>query len=317
MKLSSQSWFEQLAVDKDRLVPIQELNVVVAPIPPPFRGYFTEEGRSIEANWPGQRISVRADDLSKRSLAIDDKEARRLGRRSGRSAKSLQVTDEPVWLGACGQSWREIAVIPSLGGYGRFQVDASGRNDPWVPNVILDEAAPATHSRLFPAVQICQWSGLLSLLASRDFDRCAGMADQLMADGGIRRAVLQKIDNPFATIMIALVGIATGRLRDWASPDEWLLSLSTWLPQIPDGPVLAAHHLLGTGQHANRVAAKPLLHEACRRGVPIFSLAVDWLAQDLTAISEDPETLGAAKEMWRVAQLCDPTSAFTVLRIPQ
>jgi len=138
-----------------------------------------------------------------------------------------------------------------------------------------------------------------------------------MKDGKIRGAVLEKVDNPFAATAGALVAVATSRLEQGRIPEQWLWNLANWFPGLPDGPVIVARLLLSRkGFESSHVEAKTQLLEAYHRGVPVYSLAVDWLAQDLAAFGDDPDTAGPAKNARRVAQLCDPTRAFTVLRLP-
>jgi hypothetical protein len=77
-----------------------------------------------------------------------------------------------------------------------------------------------------------------------------------------------------------------------------------------------------------------LLLSACRRGVPVYSLAVDWLAEGLAMFADNLDmaelALKARRPMFdddlrmaelarrarRLSRLTDPMRAFTVLRIP-
>ena len=130
-------------------------------------------------------------------------------------------------------------------------------------------------------------------------------------------ATLQKMENPLATIASALVAVAADRLDSFALLEKWFSKLANSFPQLPDGPVLAARYLV-TRQSPTRdlVAAKALLLNAYHRGIPIFSVAVDWLAQGLNFFAKDADTVGPAQCMRRISNLCDPTRVFTVLRFP-
>jgi hypothetical protein len=128
---------------------------------------------------------------------------------------------------------------------------------------------------------------------------------------------LEKLENPLAAIAGSLAAVATGRPDDAGIPESWLHNLANWFPGLPDGPVILAKRLLSQGESdARRADAKLRLLDAYRRGIPIYSLSVDWLAHGLAAFGDDPDTVGPATEARRVAQLTDPRRAFTVLRFP-
>ena len=87
------------------------------------------------------------------------------------------------------------------------------------------------------------------------------MDDLVGVDTGnrdIRKARLLKIENPMAAVAAALVAVATGRLTQLEIPEQWLRNLSNWFPQLPDGPVILARHLMSRGE-AGRAEAKAQL----------------------------------------------------------
>jgi hypothetical protein len=214
--------------------------------------------------------------------------------------------------------WREIAAVPSLGGLaGRYLYDPAGRLDPWVPHLRVEPRMRVASSQIEIEVANRQWSGLLAFLSLRDFERSAVVLDGLLAQIEIRTAVLQKVDNPLAATAAALVAVATGRLEAARIPEKWLSNLASFFPGLPDGPVVKARLLLSRPDLApHRAEAKALLLDACRRGIPVYSLAVDWLAQGLALFARDADAEEPARHARSVSQLVDPTRAFTVIRIP-
>jgi hypothetical protein len=166
------------------------------------------------------------------------------------------------------------------------------------------------------AVKTRQWAGLLAFLARRDFERSAIVLEALVKDLEIKNALVRKVTNPLAAVAGALVAVATDRLEQFDIPEVWLRNLTNWFPQLPDGPVVLARHLLMTGAQSQRAEIKALLLGAFSRGVPVFSLSVDWLAQGLAQFANDPDVAGPAGATRRFSQLCDPLRAFTILRIP-
>jgi hypothetical protein len=252
-------------------------------------------------------------------FGVRDSIARRLPQRLEPQAAPRQQADQPVWVAAVGDRWREIAAIPSLGVQGKFQNDSGGKRDSWMPALVVDPMPRAAASHLRAVIDTRQWGGLLTFLARRDFELSGAVLDDLVgpdsSHSDIRNALIQKVENPMAAAAAALVAVATRRLAALKIPEAWLRNLINWFPLLPDGPVILARHLMSQG-NAGAADVKALLLEACHRGVPVFSLSVDWLAQGLAAFADDPDVAVRARSIRRTARLCDPTRTFTVLRIP-
>lgn len=252
-------------------------------------------------------------------LAIKDRIAYRLPQRLQPPSGQPEQADLPVWVATAGRDWREIAVIPSIGVRGEYQKDASGQRDIWAPSLRVTPDPHESISHTCAMVNTHQWGGLLALLGQRDFELAGIVLDDLLGwDKGNwsgRNAQLQKIENPITAIATALIAVASRRLGQLKIPDGWLRDLTKWFPQLPDAPIILARHLISQ-KGAETVEVKALLIEACHRGVPVFSLSVDWLAEGLAPFADDPRYAVAARTTRRIAQLCDPTRVFTVLRIP-
>jgi hypothetical protein len=314
------TWLTQLGVSEERIADNgTPADVFVAPVSSSFSALLARERGGEPHPAPGS-LDVEGAMLTVRSrgiFAVADKVPRRFPQRVGPRAAAPQLADQPVWVAAAGKGWREIAALPSLGVRGKFQDDAAGERDGWMPTLVVESTPRTTGSHVAAFVDTRQWAGLLAFLARRDFELGAVVMEDLVVDRNIRTAVLLKLENPLAAAAGELVAVATGRIDQLNIPEQWLRNLTNWFPLLPDGPVILARHLMSRGgAGAEREAIKALLLEAYRRGVPLFSLSVDCLAEGLADFAGDPEVAVPAKTMRRFAQLSDPTRSFTVLRVP-
>jgi Caspase domain len=314
------NWLRQLGASEERILAggWPGANIFAVPISPAFSRLLAgpggdphPDGGAVNPQWVTLVLE------SPGVFAVEDRIGRRLPDRP--EAGSARLEDQPIWVAAVGEGWREIAAVPSIGVQGNFQRDMAGERDSWIPSVVVTPTPRAAASHIGAVVDTRQWSGLLAFLARRDFELSGVVLDDLVGtDAGnmdIRNALLQKVENPMAAVAAALVAVATGRLAQLKIPEQWLRNLTNWFPQLPDAPVILARHLMSKGE-AGRAEVKAQLLEAYRRGVPLFSLSVDWLAQGLAGFADDPEAAVPAGTIRRFAQLCDPTRTFTVLRIP-
>lgn len=314
------SWLVRMGVRPECVVvgECSGTDIFAAPISPALLrrmfapcGAGSPDGESIDPG--GVTLTVRSPGV----FGVEDKIERRLPQHF-KAGQTLQQADQPVWVAATGKGWREIAAVPSLGLQGKFQRDADSKQDPWMPVLVVESTPRVAASRVGAVVDARQWAGLLAFLARRDFESSAIVLDDLVGRRrGIQNAVAGKVENPVAAVAGALVAVATRRLAELKIPEKWLQNLVNWFPQLPDGPVILAHYYASRGQAGPGDAElKKLLLEAYRRGVPLFSLSVDWLAQGLMDFADDSAVAAAAGTMRRLAQLSDPTRTFTVLRIP-
>lgn len=210
----------------------------------------------------------------------------------------------PVWIDfegeeANGRRWRERGFVP-LVGFETLFIDP----DPWKVEVLVDSDPPprGSHVAAYPVSK--RWGPLIAYLGRRDFEDAGAMLRKLGPDAVVE-AVFGKRDNPLAAICGALVAVATHQVESLRIPEQWLENLCVWFPSLPDGAVILARHRLQTGREVG-----DLLDEALRRGVPVTSLAVDWLSECL-AIAAHPQA-AAARD---TAMACDPLKAFTVLQL--
>ncbi|MGO6847960.1 MULTISPECIES: hypothetical protein [Rhizobium] len=242
-------------------------------------------------------------------LTVDDKRTQPLRH------NAAKAEDRPLWLALAGTNWREVAWCPTMGRAGQWMVDENGAVDPWEVEFVVDARPGSGCSHAVPVVQSRQWTALLAFLARRDFVNGGAIVAAMLADGSLRSAIEDKIDNPLAAIAGALVGIGAGKLEEAKVPLKWLENLANWFPNIPDGPILLARELRRRGEATEPEYSRALLLEAARRGVPGFSLALDWLSEELALHGEHPDCVEQAKRFRRLALMADPSRTFTVLRV--
>jgi hypothetical protein len=212
----------------------------------------------------------------------------------------------PPWVIADGPGWREAAFLPTLGGAGRWMQDSQGREDRWQA-IVLADTAPGARAHLIPCATSRQWGSLLAFLGRRDFPNSGAALEALLGENMVEMAVSGKVQNPLAATAGVLTAVACGPIADSGLDPQWLRNLADWFPGLPDGAVALGRHLLREGQPD---AARDAFRTAAARGIPVFSLAVDWLAEGLEVLAPD-----AAEEPRRWAWRTDPARAFTVLKL--
>jgi hypothetical protein len=316
---AARAWLQELGASKEKIMALGPPGGMVLTAPIPFLLGLPGHSPRAADNNNVQALALGAINRTHNGLtiAINDTETRRLPGRLGPRPLAPELADRPAWAAIIGPGWREIVAVPSLGVSGKYLYDAQGVADPWTPELIVDALAGTTASHVTSVARTRQWSGLLDFLTLRDFKRSAIVLDGLMTEVAIRSALVEKVENPLVATAGALVALASGRIDQAQIPEQWFWNLANWFPGLADGPVIVARLLLSQKDFATRrAAAKTQLLDAYRRGIPVYSLAVDWLAQGLDAFGDDPDTSEPASNARRVAQLSDPTRAFTVLRIP-
>lgn len=204
----------------------------------------------------------------------------------------------------------EIAVVPSLGSEGKHTVGE------WTPALLIDRDAKGDQSLTTVIVEDKKWGSLLGFLGSGDFVT----GTKLLASGleqSATAAMEDKVSNPLAAVAGALVAVASTSPDIEQRWDKWIENIANWFPDIPDGPVILGRRLLLRSKTDCDIAkAREWLIEGFNRGVPVYSLSVDWLARGLESIPGDDEVLlerqTAAR---RLSNRVDPTQIFTVIRV--
>jgi hypothetical protein len=218
-------------------------------------------------------------------------------------AVANQARTLPVWLEMTGESWREIAFLPTLG------------RERWLAELVVDMAAKQ-QSRMATYVVDPTWGPLLAFLGRRDFPNTKVALEQLGGDI-IERAVMDKVGNPFAAAAGVLAAVACGPIIDARLKEQWLVNLTDWFPGLPDGPVALGR----LRQREGRIEeARRAYQTALSRGIPTFSLAVDWLAVGLESLSKRDQNGKFDKDTetaLRWSRMVDSLRTFTVLRLEE
>lgn len=219
-------------------------------------------------------------------------------------------SNRPVWAEFTGPGWRERCFVPVQGTLAAHAFTGpDNQHDPWIAEVLHDAAAPPDRSHVAGYAWSGRWSALLAFLARRSFLDAGATLRGIAADIPLHEAVMGKVANPLAALAAAQIAVATGETKALDIRDDWLANLAAWFPTLPDGAVIQGRHLLRQGQVD---AATLAFAQAHARGVPVYSLCVDWLSQGMIATGH----LQAAQARAR-ALVTDPTRAFTVFRLAE
>lgn len=203
----------------------------------------------------------------------------------------------------------ELTVVPSLGDAGGYE-----RNY-WRSHLVVDRSPRPQERMVTVAVESPKWAGLLGFLEARDAATGAKLLDERLYRSAIA-AMHDKVSNPLAATAGALIAIGAADPDIEKRWDPWLRNIANWFGGLPDGPIILARRLLTRARTKAQIEeAKGWFVEGFRRGVPVFSLSVDWLARGLESIPDDgDEGLRMRAAARRLANRVDPTHAFTVIR---
>lgn len=191
-------------------------------------------------------------------------------------------------------------------------MDFEGRNQDY-PFEVLTSAGGDNVSSTVLDTRLAPIIGYLA----RD---AAESAQMLLGDA--KRALLEKVSNPFAAAAGAYILVATE--RDAASKDwhPWIANLRNWFSFLPDGAVCHATMLLNHQKSETDVReALEALLEAYGRGVPYYTIGLRWLLDGFTMFA-NAESMGAgerrslerkAAHVSAVARRAKPREAFTTL----
>ncbi|WP_373987824.1 caspase family protein [Duganella sp. BuS-21] len=203
---------------------------------------------------------------------------------------------------------QELAALPSLG--------FDGNGDAWQPYFIVDGQAADDEYMTAVVVDSPRWTSLLGFLGARNFD-----AGALLLQSGLQQSAMaamqEKTSNPLAAIAGALIAIASADPKVQQKWDQYLLNIANWFPDIPDGPILLGRRLLQRATSDEDIAhAHAWLSEGYQRGVPVYSLSLEWLARGLESLPDGVPELPAQRARARhIASRVDPRHPFTVLRL--
>ena len=231
--------------------------------------------------------------------------------RESRFVREMSPSAPPLFARVTMGDRVEFAVIPSLGGAGQYTVGG------WTPFLLVDRRAALNEPLTAAIVQDRKLSGLLGFLASREIAAGAKLLDSGLSQAAVA-AMAEKVSNPLAAVAGALIAVAASNPDIEKTWDPWLENIDNWFMDIPDGPIVLGRRLLMRARTEKQVAeARRWFIMGFQRGVPFYSLSVDWLARGLESIPGDDEDRDLAR-MQRAARhlsgRIDPTHTFSVIR---
>lgn len=160
-------------------------------------------------------------------------------------------------------------------------------------------------------------------------DRTLGTVLGYLANGALQVALnvanhhsaLEMLFNKYENPLGAAGGgyILIGTMKADESPDwhNWIKNLRRDFRWLPDGAIQYAWLKLKQADvEKNRSEAREALFEAYDRGLPYYSLGLQWLLDGLTLLGEqDAEATKRLKAVQRVSWLADMSNLFTTLSI--
>jgi hypothetical protein len=229
--------------------------------------------------------------------------------RESRFLRSISPSAPLLFARVAIGSREEFAAIPSLGQAGRYTVGG------WTPYLLLDRRAAPNEHVTSVIVEDRRWTGVLGFLGSREIAAGAVLLDSGLNEAAIA-AMEDKLSNPLAAVAGALIAVAASNPDVGKRWDPWLANITNWFIDIPDGPIVRGRRLLMRASTDEQIAeARRCFEEGFRRGVPFYSLSVDWLARGLESLPGDDEALTRMQAAARnLSSRIDPTHAFTVIR---
>jgi hypothetical protein len=229
--------------------------------------------------------------------------------------QSRYVAEGSAWIPqvfvriAASDGREELAVLPSLGSEGRLTIGG------WTPVVLIDRQAPTNEPMTTVVVEDRRWASLLAFVGSRDFAAGEKLLGPEMSQVAID-ALRDKVSNPLAAVAGALIAVANSSPDIDKAWDPWLVNLTNWFADIPDGPIVLGRRRLMRARSPEQLKeARDYLMQGFDRGVPVYSLSVDWLARGLENLpGDDPELETRRRVARSLANRVDSGRAFTVIR---
>jgi hypothetical protein len=133
-----------------------------------------------------------------------------------------------------------------------------------------------------------------------------------------RHMMYRKQTNPLGAAGAGYVLLGTERgsePKDW---HDWISNLLRWFDWLPDGAIQYGWLKLRHRQSSADVdEARDALFTAYRRGLPFYSVGLQWLMDGLTLFARrDPEAAEMLNNVRRVAWRTNLQEPFTIVRLP-
>ncbi|WID99682.1 caspase family protein (plasmid) [Bosea vestrisii] len=152
---------------------------------------------------------------------------------------------------------------------------------------------------------------LFAFLGRRDFGNAAIATAALLA--GSDRAAIVGSKNPLVSAAVAIAALAS-RYKAPGLSAKWHDDFAGQHPSLPDAAIIAARRLWNDDAFSDRPEVmRAQLETAYSAGVPVFGIALDWLAHGLSLFDDD-DARGMAKRVRAVAQRTIQGQLFTTLR---
>jgi hypothetical protein len=133
-----------------------------------------------------------------------------------------------------------------------------------------------------------------------------------------KEMLFDKLTNPLAAAGGGYVLLATERDLEQKPWHGWIANLMNWFEWLPDGAIqLAWLRLRHRTEPRHLDEAREALFTAYDRGLPFFSVGLQWLIDGLTLFApQDTDAQRMLRNVHRVASGVDATEPFTILRLP-
>ncbi len=179
--------------------------------------------------------------------------------------------------------------------------------------VVYDLRRPREKSPISLGVLDSDCAALLSYLgAGRMPEASASLRDM---GPNIIQMIAEKQRNPYAAAAAGYVALMSppARKENWR---QWLENLMNWFPVLPDGAILHARSLMDGKRTRGRDAQiRAVLHEAVRRGPPVFTVGLRHLLSGLLQFDGETGKGSAYERVSKLAAHADPGETFlTVTR---
>jgi hypothetical protein len=133
-----------------------------------------------------------------------------------------------------------------------------------------------------------------------------------------REMLFRKLSNPLAASGGGYVLLGTEHSSGPKEWHGWISNLMNWFDWLPDGAIQHGWLKLKHRKSGDDLAeARDALFTAYRRGLPFYSVGLQWLIDGLTLFApHDRDAEEMLQNVYRVAARTNPNEPFTIVRLP-
>lgn len=167
-----------------------------------------------------------------------------------------------------------------------------------------------TASFSIPDVDLCTALGYMSRGALR-------AAAQLVDQAEAVNMLFQKFTNPLGAAGGAYILLGTEPVTQKRPWHQWVQNLMNYFPWLPDGAIQYAWlQLRQSPTQENRDRARQALITAFNRGVPYYTLGLQWMIDGLTLLGEDDqEAQRMLRSVQQISWRLDTSQTFTSIAL--